>query len=72
MHRDAEAAFTVYEPNNPLGIEHDLRNGSFLLIVRTGRIFTAHGAILRKGCDMNEYRRILGCSSIQWGFVTAS
>jgi hypothetical protein len=26
---------------------------------------------LKTGCDMNEYRRILGCSSIQWGFVTA-
>jgi hypothetical protein len=47
------------------------RTRSFLLIVRTGRIFTFHISTLKTGCDMNEYRRILGCSSIQWGFVTA-
>ncbi len=35
----------------------------FLLIVRTGRIFTAHVFNLLMTCDMNEYRRILGVSS---------
>jgi hypothetical protein len=35
----------------------------FLLIVRTGRIFTAHVTNLIRRCDMNEYRRILGVSS---------
>jgi len=35
----------------------------FLLIVRTGRIFTAHVFNLMKVCDMNEYRRIHGVSS---------
>ena len=37
---------------------------SFLLIVRTGRIVTAHGCTLKRGVTMNEYRRILGVSSI--------
>lgn len=36
----------------------------FLLIVRTDRIVTAHAGTLRRGCDTDEYRRILGCSSI--------
>ena len=36
----------------------------FLLIVRTDRIVTAHVLTVRDGYDMNEYRRILGCSSI--------
>jgi hypothetical protein len=36
----------------------------FLLIVRTGRIVTAHALTLRRGCDTNEYRRMLGYSSI--------
>ena len=44
---------------------------SFLLIVRTRRIFTTHAATLKNGCDVDEYRWILGCPSIQWGFVTA-
>ena len=45
---------------------------SFLLIVRTRRIFTTHAGTLIKGVtDVNEYRWILGCPSIQWGFVTA-
>lgn len=35
----------------------------FLLIVRTDRIVTAHAGTLRRRCDMNEYRRILGVSS---------
>ena len=61
-----------YKTNHPVGIEHDMtRTGSFLLIVRTGRIFTTHIPTLKDGCDTNEYRRILGCSSIQWGFLTA-
>jgi hypothetical protein len=38
--------------------------GPSLLIVRTGRIVTAHAVILERGCDMNEYRRILGVPSI--------
>jgi hypothetical protein len=36
----------------------------FLLIVRTERIVTAHVTNLNEACDMNEYRRILGVSSI--------
>src|ERR1700722_781261 len=71
MHRDAEAAFAIYESNNPVGIEHSAWNGSFLLIVRTGRIFTIHADTLNNGCDKDEYRQILGCPSIQWGFSTA-
>jgi hypothetical protein len=35
----------------------------FLLIVRTGRIVTFHANTLRRGCDTDEYRRILGVSS---------
>jgi hypothetical protein len=35
----------------------------FLLIVRTGRIVTAHIGTLSRTTDMNEYRRILGVSS---------
>ena len=40
MKRHGEATFTVHETNDPVGFEHQARNGSFLLIVRTGRIFT--------------------------------
>ena len=36
----------------------------FLLIVRTGRIFTAHDPPYEEGVTMNEYRRIHGVSSI--------
>ncbi len=64
MHRNGETTLTVHKTNNPVGIEHKTRNGSFLLIVRTGWIFTAHADTLREGCDMDEYHRILGCSSI--------
>ena len=46
MHRHTEATFAVHEPNDPVGIEHIVRTGSFLLIVRTGRIFTAHVSTL--------------------------
>ena len=38
------------------------RTRPFLLIVRTGRIVTAHD--LHPGVDMDEYRRIHGVSSI--------
>jgi len=72
MHRNGETALAIHKSNNPIGIEHDIaKTRSFLLIVRTGRIITFHIGTLNKGCDMNEYRRILGCSSIQWGFLTA-
>jgi hypothetical protein len=64
MYRDREATFTIHESNNPVGIEHVARTGSFLLIVRTGWIFTVHVKTLRSGYDTNEYHRILGCSSI--------
>ncbi len=58
-HRDREAALTVDEADDPL-----LDTWPFLLIVRTGRIFTAHRRTLGTGCDlMDEYRRILGVSS---------
>ena len=63
---NAEAAFAVDEADDPLR-----KSWPFLLIARTGRIFTAHTGTLRRGCDMDEYRRILGCSSKQWGFITA-
>ena len=42
----------------------DHHTKSFLLIVRTERIFTTHTTNLTSVCDMNEYRRILGVSSI--------
>ncbi len=64
MHRYREATFAVHKSNNPVGIEHFARTGSFLLIVRTGWIFTAHSKTLQRGYDMSEYHRILGCSSI--------
>ena len=58
-HGDRETAFTVDEADDPL-----LESWPFLLIVRTGRILTVHGKTVETGCDMNEYRRILGVSSI--------
>jgi len=54
----AEAAVAVGEADDPLR-----ETWPFLLIVRTGRIVTAHVRTLRGGCDENEYRRILGVSS---------
>ncbi len=57
--RNTEAAFAVDEADDPL-----LETWPFLLIGRTGRIVTAHSHILKRGCDMNEYRRIHGVSSI--------
>ena len=43
----------------------------FLLIVRTGRIVTAHVTSLPKGCDMDEYRRIHGVFQHIASFTTA-
>ena len=57
--RNTEAAFTVDEADDPL-----LESWPFLLIDRTDRIVTAHAHTLRRGCDIDEYRRIHGVSSI--------
>jgi hypothetical protein len=57
--RNTEAAFAVDEADDPLR-----KTWPFLLIDRTGRIITLHAETLKKGCDMNQYRRILGVSSI--------
>jgi hypothetical protein len=58
--RNAEAAFAVDEADDPLR-----ETWPFLLIVRTGRIFTTHVHTLRNRCNnMNEYRRIHGVPSI--------
>jgi hypothetical protein len=56
--RNAEATFTVDEADDPL-----LDPWPFLLIARTGRIFTAHVRTVTAATDMNEYRRILGYPS---------
>ena len=56
--RNTEAPLAVDEADDPL-----LGTRPFLLIARTGRIVTAHVSTLRRGCDMNEYRRMLGFSS---------
>src|SRR5437870_1014464 len=59
-HRDRKATFTVDEADDPL-----LNTWPFLLIVRTGWIFTEHGHIFSRRCDtVNEYHRIHGVSSI--------
>jgi hypothetical protein len=42
----AKAAFPIYESHQPIVGEE-----SFLLIVRTGWIFTAHRRTLKSGCD---------------------
>ena len=42
VNRHREAAFTVHEPDEPPRIEAHSRLFGFLLIVRTGRIFTVH------------------------------
>jgi hypothetical protein len=42
----------------------DCRVDSFLLIVRTGRIFTTRSVTLNRGKQTDEYRQILGCPSI--------
>ena len=64
VHRDREASFSVDEAHDPPRVERTALISGFLLIVRAGRIVTAHAQTVRDGCDMNEYRRILGCSSI--------
>jgi hypothetical protein len=47
---DAETAFSVNETDYPSRIEHGtVETRGFLLIVRTGRIFTVHGRTLRRG-----------------------
>ncbi len=66
VYRHRETSFTVDESHDParIELEHSRRRG-FLLIVRTGRIFTVHVVTVIVGCDIqDEYRRILGCSSI--------
>ena len=57
----AEAAFAINESGDVIRSQESSRPS--LLIVRTGRIFTAHALNLLMLCDMNEYRRIHGCSS---------
>lgn len=42
VHTDREATFSVYETHNPRCIDLLPRQGSFLLIVPTRRIFTSH------------------------------
>jgi hypothetical protein len=64
VNRDGEASLSIHEAGNPARIERKHRPDGFLLIVRTGRIVTAHADILNRGCDINQYRRILGVSSI--------
>src|SRR5205823_8390317 len=71
MDGDGKASLPVDEAHDPERIEPSSRPVGFLLIVRTGRIVTAHVRTLRRGCNTDEYRRILGCSSIQPGFITA-
>jgi hypothetical protein len=67
---DVEASLTIDESRDPVAqvigdpIQPVRGTGSFLLIVRTGRIFTFHATTESNGCDMDEYRRILGVSSI--------
>jgi len=68
--RDVEASLTIDESGHPVTqvawdpIQPVRGTGSFLLIVRTGRIFTFHATSPSNGCDVDEYRRILGVSSI--------
>jgi hypothetical protein len=57
----AKATFSINESGNVF--RSDLLLRPSLLIVRTGRIVTAHVTTLSTGCDTNEYRRMLGCSS---------
>jgi hypothetical protein len=71
VHGTEKGPFPVNEPDDPTWIEREDGTFGFLLIVRTGRIVTAHIRTLRRGCDMSEYRRILGVSSIQPGLKTA-
>ena len=57
--RNTETALPVDEADDPLR-----GNWPFLLIVRTERIFTTHALTAGNGSDTDEYRRILGVSSI--------
>src|SRR2546423_1129620 len=57
-HRDREAPFAVDEADGPL-----VSTWPFLLVVRTARVVTHRRFTVRRWCD-NEYRRILGFSSI--------
>ena len=57
--RAAKTAFPIHETSNPSAVPE-----SFLLIVRTERIVTTHVPTLEDGCHLDEYRRILGVSSI--------
>jgi hypothetical protein len=57
---NAEAAFAVDETDDPLR-----ETWPFLLIVRTGRNFTTPAHTIERRCNnTDEYRRILGVSSI--------
>jgi hypothetical protein len=56
---NTEAAFAVDKADDPLR-----ETWPFLLIVRTGWLFTIHARTLKVRCDMNEYHRILGVPSI--------
>jgi hypothetical protein len=66
---DIEAPFSIDEPRDVVtyvlgdAIQPRWMREPFLLIVRTGRIVTAHVGTLSRTTDMNEYRRILGVSS---------
>jgi hypothetical protein len=66
---DVEASFSIDEPRDVVtyvlgdAIQPRWMREPFLLIVRTGRIVTAHVDTLSRTTDMNEYRRILGVSS---------
>jgi hypothetical protein len=67
---DVEASLTIDESGHPVAqvardpIKPVRGTGSFLLIVRTGRIVTSHADTQLLGCDKGEYRRMLGVSSI--------
>ena len=56
-----EATFTIDETHDVVGVQEFSRPS--LLIVRTGRILSAHVFNLMRVCDINEYRRIHGVSS---------
>jgi hypothetical protein len=46
MNRNGGTTLAIHETSDPVGIKHKTRTGSFLLIVRTGWIFTAHAGTL--------------------------
>jgi hypothetical protein len=50
MYRHRKGTFAIDESDDPARIELEYRRRSgFLLIVRTGRIFTAHCQTLKRG-----------------------